>query len=97
MADQFGAEQHDQPAQVDPQQEQRYRGKGAIDQLVGGEQADIQGEQRLGGLEQQGTEAAAEQCMATGHLGIGHGGIQQGEGGDAGQQRHQPEQGRRPR
>ncbi|MNE96252.1 hypothetical protein D3C80_1944300 [compost metagenome] len=64
VADQFGAEQHDDPGQVDPQQKQRHRGEGAIDQLVAREEAHIEAEQRLGRLEQQGGEGPPRQCMA---------------------------------
>ena len=57
---QLGAQQHDQPGQIDPHQKQRHRGKGAVDQVITGKQAHIEAEQRLGNLEQHGAEKAAQ-------------------------------------
>ncbi|MCY1530956.1 hypothetical protein D9M68_661650 [compost metagenome] len=61
--------------------------------MVAGEEAHIEAEQRLGRFEQQGGESATRQRMAQRHPGIGHRCVDQGEGGDAGRQRHEPQQG----
>ncbi|MNO95638.1 hypothetical protein D3C76_872830 [compost metagenome] len=91
-ADQLRTEQHDQPGQVDPQQEQRHRGEGAVDQLIAGEQPDVHAEHRLGRLEQQRGEQPADQRVADRHPRVGHRRIEQGEGRDAEQQRHEAQQ-----
>ena len=41
------APQHDDPADVDPQQQDRHRGEGAVDRRVGGHRADVPGQRRL--------------------------------------------------
>ena len=67
------AEQHDDPAQVDPDQEDRHRRERAVDHRSRSAPAPkYQSAARLATADADGDEDAAEQRMAPAHVGVGH-------------------------
>ena len=56
-----GAEQHDDPRDVDPQQHDRHRREGTVDGGVARNRADVPGQQALRELESEGPEGTAGQ------------------------------------
>ncbi len=74
-----GARQHDQPAQVDPDQEHRQRRQRAVDELVGRHLGEIEREAVLRRLERQCRRGGTGQCMRPRHLRRGDDRIQQGQ------------------
>ena len=60
----LGAEQHDDPGQINPGQKNRHRGEGAIDGLLRRELRDEQRKTMLGEFEQHARHQTADQRMA---------------------------------
>mmetsp|Transcript_15047 Transcript_15047/g.35625 ORF Transcript_15047/g.35625 Transcript_15047/m.35625 type:complete len:469 (-) Transcript_15047:155-1561(-) len=65
-------QQHDDPAQIDPDQEDRYGREGAVQRRIGRHLFHIPGQQRLRQREADRHEGAAKQGVAPAHMGVGH-------------------------
>ena len=83
ITDQLGAQQDDQPADINPQQKQWHCGKRTVNQLITGEQFDVDPKAGLGRLEQQRNKHATDQTIAQRHAGVGHRNKDQRKGSDA--------------
>ena len=82
------AGEHHQPREVEPNQEDRDRRKGAVDQRVGRHLAEINREAALCDLEAQARERAAEQRMAPLDAARGDHAVEQRQGHARQHERH---------
>lgn len=76
-----GPDEHDQPAHVDPDDEQRHRGQGAIDRRVGDRVGSVQRIQLLRGHPEPAGEQAADGREAKANLRVRHHFVEQHEEG----------------
>ena len=77
-----GAEQQDQPAEIQPEHEQDQDREAGVDRGVAGRGGGEQGEGPAGRLPQDAAHHAADQRRPEPHPGVGHEGVDEGEGAD---------------